>query len=44
MIERRVIERAIKLCDGSIPAAANKLDVSASTIYRKIERWEKGRG
>lgn len=43
-IERRVIERAIELCDGSIPMAANKLDVSASTIYRKIERWEKGRG
>ncbi|WP_449356250.1 quorum-sensing sigma-54 dependent transcriptional regulator LuxO [Vibrio gallicus] len=43
-IEKHVIERAIQLCNGSIPAAANQLDVSASTIYRKIERWEKGHG
>lgn len=43
-VERSVIERAIELCDGSIPMAANRLDVSASTLYRKLEKWEKERG
>ncbi|CAM3043581.1 quorum-sensing sigma-54 dependent transcriptional regulator LuxO [Vibrio rarus] len=43
-VERRAIERAIELCGGSIPAAASELDVSASTLYRKLEKWEKGRG
>ncbi|GAD91322.1 two-component response regulator LuxO [Vibrio halioticoli NBRC 102217] len=43
-VERRVIERAIQLCGGSIPSAAAELDVSASTLYRKLEKWEKGRG
>ncbi|OBT13079.1 sigma-54-dependent Fis family transcriptional regulator [Vibrio sp. UCD-FRSSP16_10] len=43
-VERRAIERAIELCGGSIPAAATELDVSASTLYRKLEKWEKGRG
>ncbi|MEZ9928067.1 quorum-sensing sigma-54 dependent transcriptional regulator LuxO [Vibrio breoganii] len=44
LVERRTIERAIELCGGSIPAAATELDVSASTLYRKLEKWEKGRG
>lgn len=39
-VEQDTIERAIKMCDGNIPKAAALLDVSASTIYRKRERWD----
>lgn len=38
-VEKQAIEYAIKLCDGNIPRAAALLDVSASTLYRKKERW-----
>ncbi|GMQ47133.1 quorum-sensing sigma-54 dependent transcriptional regulator LuxO [Vibrio sp. 10N] len=37
--ERRTIEQAIEACDGNIPQAAKFLDVSPSTIYRKIQAW-----
>ncbi len=40
MQEREIIERAIALCDGNIPRAAARLDVSPSTIYRKRQSWE----
>ncbi len=39
-VEKETIEKAIALCEGNIPKAAALLDVSASTIYRKRERWE----
>lgn len=39
-VEKSAIEHAINLCNGNIPRAAALLDVSASTIYRKKERWE----
>ncbi len=39
-VEREAIEKAIFNCDGNIPRAAALLDVSASTLYRKKERWE----
>lgn len=38
-IERLVIARAIEDAAGSLPAAAKMLGVSASTLYRKRERW-----
>lgn len=38
-IERIVIENAIDVAGGSLPAAARTLRVSPSTIYRKRERW-----
>ncbi len=38
-VERDVIERAIKICDGNIPKAAALLEVSPSTIYRKKQGW-----
>ena len=41
MIERDVIEAAIRHCGGSIPKAANMLNVSASTIYRKRDAWNR---
>jgi two-component system repressor protein LuxO len=37
--EKRAIELAIKACDGNIPKAAGYLDVSPSTIYRKLQAW-----
>jgi len=43
MVEREVIERAIEHCQGNIPKAAAALEVSASTIYRKRERWANGK-
>lgn len=40
-IERQAIEHAIKICDGNIPKAAAVLDIAPSTIYRKIQHWDK---
>ncbi len=37
--EKSAIETAIEVCDGNIPRAAGYLDVSPSTIYRKIQAW-----
>jgi DNA-binding NtrC family response regulator len=37
--ERRLIEATLALQGGSIPKAARVLDVSPSTLYRKIEAW-----
>ncbi|MCJ2377226.1 sigma-54 dependent transcriptional regulator [Vibrio sp. ZSDZ34] len=37
--EKIAIENAIEVCDGNIPRAAGFLDVSPSTIYRKIQAW-----
>lgn len=38
-IERMVIEATIAAADGSVPQAARILDVSPSTLYRKLESW-----
>jgi len=38
-IERRAIERAIDRNGGSVPQAARSLDVSPSTLYRKLSAW-----
>lgn len=40
-VERDTIEHAIRTCGGNIPKAAAFLDVSPSTIYRKLQVWEK---
>ncbi len=37
--ERRVIEATLDRFSGSVPKAARVLDVSPSTLYRKIEAW-----
>ena len=39
-IERLVIEETIARHGGSVPKAARVLDVSPSTLYRKIEAWQ----
>ena len=40
-IERQVIEATLARHGGSIPRAARVLEVSPSTLYRKIEGWAK---
>lgn len=39
--EKKAIERAIALCRGNVTAAAQLLEINASTIYRKKSAWEK---
>ena len=41
---RSAIEGAIEACGGSIPRAAAALEVSPSTIYRRVEAWRAGEG
>lgn len=41
-IERYLIETVIARQGGSIPRAARSLGISPSTIYRKIEAWDRG--
>jgi DNA-binding NtrC family response regulator len=38
-VERELIEATIAYCAGSIPRAARMLELSPSTIYRKLETW-----
>ncbi len=42
-IERHAVETAIARHGGSVPRAARELDVSPSTLYRKIEAWGRGK-
>ncbi|MGF1694939.1 sigma-54 dependent transcriptional regulator [Vibrio kyushuensis] len=39
LTEKTAIEQAIEACEGNIPRAAGYLDVSPSTIYRKLQVW-----
>lgn len=39
--EKHIIENAIAKCDGNVPRAAAFLEISASTIYRKKQQWDK---
>ena len=43
-VVRRTIERAIAQCDGNIPKAAAALQVSPSTIYRRLQAWQAEQG
>ncbi len=38
-VERRAVEAALARNGGSVPRAARDLDVSASTLYRKLGAW-----
>lgn len=40
IVEKRAIKAAIDRCDGNIPRAAGLLEVSPSTIYRKLQGWQ----
>lgn len=41
-LERRAVEHALRVCNGSAQAAAQKLGMSTATIYRKIKEWGLG--
>lgn len=43
-IERQVIEGTLDMVDGSVPQAAKILGVSPSTLYRKLEGWNRHAG
>jgi DNA-binding NtrC family response regulator len=38
--ERNAIEQAIRACDGNVVRAAALLEISASTVYRKLAHWQ----
>jgi len=40
-IERRIIEETLARHGGSVPRAARILEISPSTLYRKIEGWSR---
>ena len=40
LAEKEYIEHVIKICVSNVPKAASLLDVSPSTLYRKIKSWE----
>ncbi|TQV73780.1 sigma-54-dependent Fis family transcriptional regulator [Aliikangiella marina] len=42
--EKESIEAAINAFEGNIPRAAAALEVSPSTLYRKIQSWKKNKG
>jgi len=41
-VERELITEALRLTDDNVPRAAAMLEISPSTIYRKLQRWEQG--
>lgn len=43
-IERDAIQRAVNSFDGNVVKAAGALEVSPSTLYRKIQQWESSSG
>lgn len=39
-VVRHTIEQAIAACDGNVPKAAAALQVSPSTLYRRLQAWQ----
>lgn len=37
-----MIRRALRLCADDVPRAASLLEISPSTIYRKLQQWKSG--
>lgn len=43
-IERTAIDAALERHQGSVPRAARELDISPSTLYRKLDAWGRSTG
>lgn len=41
--EKEIIEAAIAACDGSIKTASQFLEIDPSTIYRKLDKWQRNK-
>nr|WP_307420722.1 sigma-54 dependent transcriptional regulator [Azospirillum rugosum] len=39
-LEKDMIQRALRLCGDDVPRAASLLEISPSTIYRKLQQWK----
>ena len=39
-VERAAIEHAIAACNDNVVKAASLLEVSPSTLYRKVQQWQ----
>jgi two-component system repressor protein LuxO len=40
LVEKEMIQEALRLCDDDVPKAATMLEISPSTIYRKLQQWK----
>jgi two-component system repressor protein LuxO len=40
LVEREMIQEALRLCHDDVPRAAALLEVSPSTVYRKLQQWK----
>ncbi|RJF79317.1 sigma-54-dependent Fis family transcriptional regulator [Azospirillum cavernae] len=38
-VEKDMIQRALRLCGDDVPSAALMLEISPSTVYRKLQQW-----
>ncbi|MEI7610997.1 MAG: sigma-54 dependent transcriptional regulator [Rhodospirillaceae bacterium] len=40
LVEKELIQLALRHCDDDVPKAATLLEISPSTIYRKLQQWK----
>ncbi len=40
LVEKEIIQEALRQCDDDVPKAATLLEISPSTIYRKLQQWK----
>ena len=40
LVEKEVIQEALRQCEDDVPKAATLLEISPSTIYRKLQQWK----
>ncbi len=40
LVEKELIQLALRQCDDDVPKAATLLEISPSTIYRKLQQWK----
>jgi two-component system repressor protein LuxO len=40
LVEKEIIQEALRQCEDDVPKAATLLEISPSTIYRKLQQWK----